>query len=458
MTTVLALTRTDFEALRNALDANVETAFFGDVGLALDTDRSLFLLRDLREVPQDAYVERGPKRLVIDSKGFVPAISGALKSGRVPCFVHSHPRGEPEHSSLDDRVDVSLAEFVRSRSGEAIPYVSVVVGGTSAEPRLRARVVNEDNNFSAIDLIRIVGDGLTVLDAAANSSPSDWSFFDRQVRAFGAEGQRLLANLRIGVVGVGGTGSAVAEQLTRLGVGELLIADDDVVTDSNVSRIYGSSVSDVGAPKVQVVAQHLQSIGLATRIHAVVGRVTTPGVAKQFRTCDVVFGCTDDQWGRSILARLAFWYLLPVLDTGVVVRSEGGRVQEVIGRVTTVMPGSACLLCRGRIQPEAIAAEGLTPEERTRRQAEGYVPELGNRDPAVVTYTSLVASLATSELLNLLLTSGGGARTGTELLIRIDGRSIRGNVVPPRPRHFCDVSAGKWATGDADPFLDQLWT
>ena len=41
--------------------------------------------------------------------------------------------------------------------------------------------------------------------------------FDRQVRAFGADIQELLATLRIGIVGNGGTGSPVAEQLIRLG-------------------------------------------------------------------------------------------------------------------------------------------------------------------------------------------------------------------------------------------------
>jgi len=49
--------------------------------------------------------------------------------------------------------------------------------------------------------------------------------FDRSVRAFGADIQAALGDLRIAVIGAGGTGSAVAEQLVRLGVRHLTLID-----------------------------------------------------------------------------------------------------------------------------------------------------------------------------------------------------------------------------------------
>jgi tRNA A37 threonylcarbamoyladenosine dehydratase len=62
-------------------------------------------------------------------------------------------------------------------------------------------------------------------------------FFDRQVRAFGTDVQKLLKRLRIGMVGVGGTGSAVAEQIIRLGVGSVLAADGEAFEASKVNRV-----------------------------------------------------------------------------------------------------------------------------------------------------------------------------------------------------------------------------
>lgn len=63
----------------------------------------------------------------------------------------------------------------------------------------------------------------------------------------GTDGQRSLGALRSGVVGAGGTGSAVTEQLARHGVGDLVMLDDDVVVDdTNLTRIHGSTAADLG--------------------------------------------------------------------------------------------------------------------------------------------------------------------------------------------------------------------
>lgn len=67
-----------------------------------------------------------------------------------------------------------------------------------------------------------------------------------------------------------------------------------------------------------------------------------------------------------------------------------GEVVGIDGRVTVLTPGSACLLCRERIDMAKAQAEFLTPDERKRREDEGYAPALGNTEPAVVTFTTLV--------------------------------------------------------------------
>ena len=60
--------------------------------------------------------------------------------------------------------------------------------------------------------------------------------------------------VRVGVVGAGGTGSAVIEQLARLGVGELVIFDDDTIDETNLTRIHGATVADVGRAKAELAA------------------------------------------------------------------------------------------------------------------------------------------------------------------------------------------------------------
>lgn len=153
--------------------------------------------------------------------------------------------------------------------------------------------------------------------------------------------------------------------------------------------------------------------------------------------------------------RLSYWHLIPFIDTGVIVRSDALGRTEVTGRVTIVGPGNACLLCRGRLDPTVIAAEARPNEERIRLQQEGYVPGLGEPDPSVVTYTNLIAALATSEMLSRFFALGRGDAP-SELLARITDRQIRGNTADPVDGHFC-ADPRQWGRGDQTPFLDLLW-
>ncbi|HYN82785.1 MAG TPA: ThiF family adenylyltransferase [Gemmatimonadaceae bacterium] len=282
--------------------------------------------------------------------------------------------------------------------------------------------------------------------------------FNRNVAAFGGEVQRVVQDLRIAVVGCGGTGSAVAEQLVRLGSRHVLLIDPDNIEASNITRVYGSRESDVGRPKVDALADHLRQIAPDVEISTLDTAITSEWTAKQLAGSDVVFGCTDDNAGRLVLSRLATFMLIPVIDVGVILSSGvEGRLQGIDGRVTLLYPGSACLVCRGRIDIARAASEMLTPGERRRRVDEGYAPALAGIEPAVVSYTTLVAAYAVGELLERLI-AYGPEPPPSELIIRIHDREVSVNRQLPRSRHYCDPLSGKIGLGVTEPFLEQVWT
>src|SRR5260370_36623341 len=95
-----------------------------------------------------------------------------------------------------------------------------------------------------------VGRHLRIHDRKRDSSPTIPKQFDRSVRAFGAEGQATLASLSIGIIGLGGIGSVVAEQLAHLGVRKLLWLDPDVLKGPNLNRVVGSPRLTHGRPKI----------------------------------------------------------------------------------------------------------------------------------------------------------------------------------------------------------------
>ena len=173
--------------------------------------------------------------------------------------------------------------------------------------------------------------------------------------------------------------------------------------------------------------------------------------------CDAVFGCTDDNAGRLVLSRLANYFLTPVFDSGVLLTSDNaGRLTGIHGRVTTLIPGQACLVCRDRIDLARASVELRTPEERVRLENEGYAPALGRTEPAVVTFTTAVAATAVSELLERLIGYGPEQRP-TEVLLRLHDREISTNVAQSRTGHYCDPSAEKLGLGFIEPFLEQTW-
>ena len=209
--------------------------------------------------------------------------------------------------------------------------------------------------------------------------------------------------------------------------------------------------------KVDVLRAHLLAIAPDLDCQVLPEMGTLKHVAKALASADLIFGCTDDNAGRLVLSRLSTYFLLPVIDMGVLLSSDAsGVLSGIDGRVTTLSPGHACLVCRDRIDMARASAELKTPEERKRLVDEGYAPALGQTEPAVVAFTTAVAATAVNELLDRLIGYGPMDRP-SETLLRLHDREISTNRAAPRDAHYCHANQGKWGAGDEEPFLGQLW-
>ncbi|MCW2601293.1 MAG: hypothetical protein JWM02_3122 [Frankiales bacterium] len=436
-----------------------ESAMVLRVRRAQSAGESVLLVRDVIHVNESDYEERSSTRLRLPSRAWFPILGQAAAAADGALFVHTHPGGSALPSRYDLTVDEELVPPFQLRTGQPF-YGSLILGGSTDAPTFTGAVIDASGHRESITLIRVVGRRVWVKQAERDSTngpttegTDDAPLHDRQVRAFGVAGQALIGALHVGIVGAGGTGSSVAEQLLRLGVGKITILDDDALTVSNLSRVHEAGLEDVAESKVSVVARTAARLG-RSNVDAHEMALLTPHSLELLKTCDVLFGCTDDQRGRAILNRLAYYYLAPLIDMGVLISSVESQLTGIDGRVSFVSPGTACLLCRGRLDPAAIRNESLTPQERAALVAEGYAPELGDPDPSVVTYTTLVASLAVHALLGRLF--GYAPVDGTELLFRGLQDQLRPNHVLPNPQHFC-ADTTTWGRGDTTPPLDQTW-
>lgn len=447
----------DHARLRECLAASrgVENAAYLLCRQSRTPTETRLLVRDVIPIDPEHVLEASPVHMKIASPSFRRAMKRADEQKCGFVFVHTHPGGHEDHSPQDDVEEAPLFRTAYARIHADIVHASLVFTdqGVSA-----ARAWLPDGTSQRMERVRIVGKRLRFWFPDSDTAKIP-SFFDRQVRAFGADLQTLLGRLRVGVVGVGGTGSAVVEQLVRLGVGALVIADGQSFEASNVNRLYGSRVVDQNIAKVKIAERLAADIGVGTKVTVIQKPITYRSAFSAFLECDLVFGCTDDEWGRSLLTRLAVYYGIPVFDVGVKIDSRDGVLRSIQGRVTTLLPGAACLFCRGRITAERVGIESLratNPAAAAERVREGYAPELEDPAPAVIPFTTTVAASAISELLHRLTGFMGEDRDSSELLHLFDATSIRRNSKLPLPGCFC-APRSAWMRGDTRPLLDSAW-
>src|ERR1043166_7459553 len=173
--------------------------------------------------------------------------------------------------------------------------------------------------------------------------------FDRNVRFFGAEGQRLLSAAHVGVVGCGGLGQHVIQQLAFLGVGKLTLIDDEEVAESNLNRYVLARTEDVllRAHKVDVAEKSIRSVDSQIEVVTVKNSLRSHAAFAALRSATTIFGCLDNDGARLVLNEYAKAYRKHYFDLASDILPEerlryGGRIVYVDDR-----PG--CLVCMDEI-------------------------------------------------------------------------------------------------------------
>lgn len=104
--------------------------------------------------------------------------------------------------------------------------------------------------------------------------------------------KKVLGSKTIGIAGCGGLGSNCAAALTRVGVGALVIADFDVIVESNLNRQYYFH-DQIGMLKVFALKQNLLMINPHVKVHAFDIRLCISDIVEIFRGCDVIVEAFD---------------------------------------------------------------------------------------------------------------------------------------------------------------------
>lgn len=443
----IRITADDWISLRQSLfteDGNENAAVLLCGMSELGTEVRL-LVRRILAVPQWAYVDRQYYHLEIAPRFYNLVVDHCLSEHLNPIIVHSHPEAEEARYSPSDN-------FGESR---LLPVLEALIPGATVgsmvlTPNVAAGRQFSKSKFQPLDSLTITGQRSQIfLFTGPKSMRKDLlPQFDRQIRAFGAEGQKLVEHLKIGIVGVGGTGSIIAEQLVRIGIKDFILIDSDRIEESNVTRLFGSSSAHVGLHKVKIVAKHLTKLG-AKKIRPVSDTAIRQSVLMVLRDRDVLFACVDNDRSRSILSRFSYQYLIPLIDVGIRLDGRSGDIKAAAGRVTVVGNGMVCLRCSHHVNADRILAESLPEDERKRLEREGYVMGIDEPAPAVVSLNTTVAGMAVTAALNLFVNLTGGLQPLSQLYDATTGTVFTAREVHTPACDICDSEQGVKALGDA---------
>lgn len=182
------------------------------------------------------------------------------------------------------------------------------------------------------------------------------SRLDRQ-SFLGPNSDAILEGATIGIVGLGGGGSHVAQQTAHMGVGGYVNADPDVIEDTNTNRLIGGTLADVDSrmPKVAIAARLIRGLNPGARIISV--QDDWHNAVDDLKRCDIIVGAVDGFREREQLERFARRHLIPYIDIGMDVHDLGKEGYLVSGQIILSMPGAPCMRCCGFITDERLEQE-----------------------------------------------------------------------------------------------------
>jgi hypothetical protein len=278
--------------------------------------------------------------------------------------------------------------------------------------------------------------------------------FDRHMPLFGVEGQKKLAAARVAVVGVGGLGTHVMQQLALLGVGYLTLVDSEELADTDRNRYPTARHDDPipGTLKVDIGERTINAIDPAVRVEKIPDSLISEKAFAAIIAADYVFGCLDSEGARLVLNELCAAYCRPYFDLASDIvpgdpPAYGGRL------CFTQWDGSGCIACYGLLDliEAQVDLAGLAAHHDQRALYGVGADILERSGPSVVSINGVVASLAVTEFMVTVV----GLRAPKKVIMYYGhmGRLTSPTEPPDQDCYYCKVVRGRADAADVQRYL-----
>jgi len=373
------------------------------VGIALcgkhfHNENYTLLVQDFYPVPYDV-CERTEDYIRWSTDFISPLLEKAQKENLSLLKIHCHPSGYGKFSDFDNESDYALFGSVHSWLESNYPHSSCVM---LPDGKLFGRFFHEDMEEEIVHQFSVIGSDIKSWYYSDNEPSFINVAFKRNEQAFGKKTVSLLSKMKIAVVGCSGTGSPTIEQLTRLGVGNLVLVDNDYLDTVNLNRIIGSNYAQAlnKVSKVDLLKEHVEDIGLETVVESFNSNLVNEDVIKAVADCDVIFGCVDSAEGRHLMDLISAYYIIPLIDIGVKFDVDGqGGIDGIFGSVHYIKPLGSSLMSREQYNLEKVVSEEVKRRNKEEFDRNQYLAEAGESSPAVISINIQMSAIAVNELL-----------------------------------------------------------
>jgi len=203
--------------------------------------------------------------------------------------------------------------------------------------------------------------------------------YQRNLGVISPSEQAKLLQSKVAIIGAGGLGGTVLEFLARMGIGKLIIADKDLIVDSNLNRQILSTETNLGQKKTEVAVKRVKEINSSIEIVGNSVFISSDNVEKIIEGAEVVVDALDNLPSRFVLQKACQELKIPLVH---------GAIAGFNGQLTTIFPEDKGL--------ELIYGSDRDLPEH------GSEAELGA--PAIT--PALIASLEAQEVVKILLERG----------------------------------------------------
>lgn len=158
-----------------------------------------------------------------------------------------------------------------------------------------------------------------------------WEMLKRQMPLVSKDEQEKFKNAKITVIGCGGIGGLTIEMLARMGVGQIVLVDEDVFDLSNLNRQTLSTHENIGQLKSEAAAKRVAKINPYVEVTAYNEHVDEANIDKLIEDSRLVVDALDNVATRVIVSRKARECKIPFIH---------GAVHGTLGQITTFLPNT----------------------------------------------------------------------------------------------------------------------